>query len=100
MGNIMKEERHCKYLETCEFFKKFESNSSRRYALSGFVNIYCKGDKREECVRMRVSKLLGMDKVPVNMMPNGYPISGTDKSEWSLEVIRAVDEFFAERKSK
>jgi hypothetical protein len=49
---------------------------------------------------MRVSKLLGMDKVPVNMMPNGYPISGTDKSEWSLEVIRAVDEFFAERKSK
>jgi hypothetical protein len=81
----------CEKLSACAFFKEYSNNSELSLALKGFANMYCKGDKQEVCIRKKVSKLLGgADKVPVNMMPNGFPIRGTDDSNWSDDVKKII----------
>ena len=76
----------CENLEKCEFFKRYQNDEDKKYALMGFVRTYCQGNKQDECVRKKVSKALGPDKVPVNMMPTGSPLFGTDKKDWPDEV--------------
>jgi hypothetical protein len=77
----------CANLSKCAFFKQYENLENKKLALRGFVRTFCKGDKQGECVRKKVSKALGgPDKVPLNMMPNGLPLAGTSKEEWSAEV--------------
>ncbi len=81
----------CQNLTKCKFFQNYENEEKLRLALGGFVRVFCKGEKQESCVRKKVSKALGgADKVPVNMMPNGFPLSGTDSSKWSNEVNEIV----------
>lgn len=81
----------CENLASCAFFKEYESDEGKKTALQGFVNIYCKGDKQGDCVRKKVSKALGgPEHVPVNMMPNGLPLSGTSDADWPEEVKNAV----------
>jgi hypothetical protein len=77
----------CANLATCAFFQTYESDESKKLALQGFISRYCKGNEQENCVRKKVSRALGgPEKVPVNMMPNGVPLPGSDKSNWSPEV--------------
>ncbi|OKY77845.1 MAG: hypothetical protein BTN85_0320 [Candidatus Methanohalarchaeum thermophilum] len=77
----------CKNIDSCGFFEKYKEENE--LGLNGFINQYCKGDKMDECVRRELAKELGgTEKIPDNMLPNGYPISGTDKSDWSEEVIK------------
>jgi len=77
----------CENLATCAFFKVYENDESKKMALQGFINIYCKGDKQHVCLRKKVSKALGgPDKVPTNMMPNGRPLAGTSSDSWSQDV--------------
>lgn len=77
----------CVNLEKCEFFKQYQKDEDKKYALMGFVRSYWRGDKQDQCVRKKVSKALGVpQKVPVNMMPTGLPLFGTDKKDWSEEV--------------
>ena len=77
----------CANLEKYEFFRQYQANEDKKYALMGFVRAYCRGDKQDQCVRKKVSKALGgPQKVPVNMMPTGLPLFGTDKKDWSEEV--------------
>ena len=81
----------CERLGTCAFFKEYEKDESKKLALKGMVQIYCKGDKMESCVRMKVSQILGGPaNVPINMMPNGQPLSGTDMNGWSDGVRQAM----------
>ncbi|MBN1502993.1 hypothetical protein JW930_05605 [Candidatus Woesearchaeota archaeon] len=77
----------CENLATCAFFKEYETDEAKKQALQGFVDMYCKGDKQNECVRKKVSKALGgPQNVPVNMKPDGKPILGTSDSNWPAEV--------------
>ena len=81
----------CENLGTCEFFKTYEKEPDRQVALKGFVNIFCKGDKQDQCVRKKVSKALGGPNfVPINMMPNGIPLNGTTRDNWSDQVKEII----------
>ena len=82
----------CNLLDTCAFFEKYESDPSRQLPLKGFVLKYCKGGKQNQCVRHKIDHVLGHGNVPVNMMPNGFPLSGTSKQDWSESVKKAIAE--------
>ena len=43
----------CVNLEKCEFFKQYQKDEDKKYALIGFVRSYCRGDKQEQCVRKK-----------------------------------------------
>jgi hypothetical protein len=77
----------CENLAYCSFFK----GASKEEKYEGLIDMYCKGDKQDECVRKRVSKALGgPENVPSNMMPNGSPLLGTDDSTWSEDVTKVL----------
>jgi DNA recombination-dependent growth factor C len=79
--------KQCDRLETCPLFRKYKNAENKNYALTGFIHVYCKGDKHAECVRKKLSKALGgVDKIPANMMPSGMPVFGTLTDNWSAEV--------------
>lgn len=79
--------QECANLAICAFFKTYENDESKKLALQGFINKYCKGDQGNRCIRKKISNALGgPHKVPVNMMPNGSPLADTTKDDWSDEV--------------
>jgi ribosomal protein L1 len=82
----------CANLSTCAFFKKYEQDEAMKLALQGFINKYCKGVMQDQCVRKKVSQALGAHNVPVNMMPNGAPITGTTSNDWSEEVKNVLSQ--------
>jgi hypothetical protein len=83
----------CPNIPVCSFFLEYGDTSGLKAAVSGFVRIYCKGDLQDKCVRKAVSKALGgPHMVPPNVLPNGYPVTGTNDSAWSphvKEIVRA-----------
>lgn len=81
----------CENLAKCQFFKYSESSNSKRLALKGFVNMYCRGSRQDTCTRKRVCAIMGApEHVPDNMMPNGMAISGTSNAKWSGDVVGAL----------
>ncbi|HMK47281.1 MAG TPA: hypothetical protein VK436_11705 [Methanocella sp.] len=81
----------CDRLDKCPFVQVYGKDEKRKYAIIGFINAYCKGDKQGACIRKKVSKELGgPEKVPKNMMPTGLPISGTTVGEWPENVLNIV----------
>lgn len=81
----------CEKLSTCKFFEFYKSGDQRQQALKGFANLYCRGEKQNECKRKKVGvELGGPDKVPANMMPNGLPLPGEDRAKWPEDVIKIV----------
>ncbi|OFW56126.1 MAG: hypothetical protein A2W01_09495 [Candidatus Solincola sediminis] len=77
----------CDRLEDCAFFIEYEAREDKQTVLKGLVRIYCRGEKLNSCVRKQVSQALGgPTRVPKNMMPNGYPLRGSDESQWGDEV--------------
>lgn len=72
----------CKNFAACSFVgccKEYHKETS----VEGFVNIYCRGNRMNDCVRLKISSKYGKENVPKNMMPNGYPLPGTKKDDWS-----------------
>ena len=82
----------CANLSTCAFFKKYEQDANMKLALGGFITKYCKGEMQNQCVRKKVSQQLGAQNVPVNMMPNGSPLTGTSSDDWSSEVKNIINQ--------
>ena len=86
----------CERLEGCAFVKAYGSDPSKEFAVGGFILSYCKGSKKDNCVRKMVSKSLGSgEKVPVNMMPTGMALTGTSSAEWSENVKKLAKEAIA-----
>ncbi len=79
----------CPNLANCMFFKKYDTDEKHQKSLTNFIKYYCKGDKQYDCVRRRIKEKFGMDKVPVNMMPNGMPFPDTTHDDWDPEIIKA-----------
>ena len=81
----------CQNLESCNFFKMFKNDQSKHLALKGFVFMFCTGRKQNECVRKKISQILGGSQfVPPNMLPNGFAMAGTNKANWSAEVLNLL----------
>lgn len=58
----------CPNLQKCGFCKKY--NRSKSLAVQGFINLYCKTEKQNECKRKAFKEKNGT--LPAdNMMPNG-----------------------------
>lgn len=76
----------CKNLEKCAFVgccAEFSKNTS----VQGFITMYCRGAKMQGCVRLQLSEKFGKGAVPRNMMPNGYPLPGTNRDGWPDEAL-------------
>lgn len=58
----------CPNLAGCGFVKKY--GESKSLAVKGFVNLYCKSDKQNECVRKAYKAAHGVAPAD-EMMPNG-----------------------------
>lgn len=76
----------CKNLESCSFVECCKV-MNRTDSVRGFIKMYCKGDKMEACKRLILLSRYGKETVPPNMMPNGFPLPGTNKSSWSKEAM-------------
>jgi len=76
----------CELLQSCAFFKEYEKDDSRKLALGGMIRLYCQGENQSACVRKKVRQKLGPEQIPVNMMPNGAPLTGTSDSDWPEQV--------------
>jgi len=61
----------CSLLENCGFFKKYKE--TRNLACQGFINLYCKGAKMNECKRKKYKEENGQPPSD-DMMPSGQMI--------------------------
>ena len=61
-------EKECHLLDKCGFFKKYKGTND--LACQGFITIYCKGDKMDECKRLEYRNKHGVPPED-KMMPNG-----------------------------
>lgn len=87
----MAQPKDCDNLSVCTFFRTYGDDERYRRAVSGFILLYCQGERQDRCVRKDVGmKLGGSRKVPANMLPNGLPLTGTDDSSWSEDVKGVV----------
>ncbi len=61
----------CVNLSNCGFFKKY--CQTKDLACKGFISMYCKGSKMEDCKRLQYKKENGTPP-PDDMMPSGQMI--------------------------
>lgn len=79
--------RECTNLESCSFFDLYQKDEDKKIALKGFVIRYCKGNRQDQCIRRQLIEKLGeIINIPPNMLPNGHPAPGADKSSWSNKI--------------
>jgi hypothetical protein len=77
----------CNNIARCTFFDIKAKDRMQQLALKGFMKLYCMGPKQDQCLRRFVGKSLGgPDKIPCSMMPNGHPLTGSNDSDWPLDV--------------
>ena len=87
---------NCKNIQKCRFFSEYRKSRHKYFgvdlALRGIIREFCQGSKQDKCIRKMLGKALGGQQyVPVNMMPQGRAIPGTDTSQWSQEVKSFVN---------
>ncbi|MBN2795392.1 MAG: hypothetical protein JXR88_08315 [Clostridia bacterium] len=76
----------CEKLANCSFVSCCDAYE-RSTAAKGFVSMYCKGNRMNDCVRKKLSNTFGKDVVPKNMMPNGSPLPGTQTDDWDERAL-------------
>lgn len=64
----MSDDCECGNLPMCGFFKKY--SNSNKAACQGFIKLYCRGEKRDDCERKKYRKANGVAP-PDEMMPSG-----------------------------
>ena len=65
-------EDECELLKTCGFFKKYQS--VKDLACKGFIKLYCKGPRMDECKRKQYRTEHG-EPPPDDMLPSGQIIT-------------------------
>lgn len=78
----------CEKLANCPFFKAFHDKKTLAPVLEMYFSDYCRGKKQDICVRKKIAKKFGPEKVPVNMTPAGVPVLGTSKDGWPPEALK------------
>ena len=69
---MMQTEMRCELLDKCGFFTKYQNTIDM--ACRGFIRMYCKGDKMNECKRMEYRRQHGVPPTE-DMMPSGQIMS-------------------------
>ncbi len=73
--------KECTKFNSCSF-----PNCDKSYhlltSIDHFIEDYCKGEKRDDCIRLKIENHNGKIHVPSNMMPNGLPLPGTHRRDW------------------
>lgn len=64
----MKTVKECELLANCGFFKKH--CTTNQLACQGFITMYCKGDKMDQCKRKQYRREHGVPPSE-NMLPSG-----------------------------
>jgi major membrane immunogen (membrane-anchored lipoprotein) len=64
--------QECELLATCGFFKKYQN--SKDMACKGFLNMYCRGPKMNQCKRKEYRNQHGQAPSD-DMMPSGQMIA-------------------------
>jgi hypothetical protein len=77
----------CEKLEKCGFFNEYKEKRALNSILEKFIQQFCLGDKKDECIRKKISAKYGPEKVPTNMTPTGIPVLGTSRDGWSQEAL-------------
>lgn len=76
----------CPKEEQCAFM-----NCDEKYnilpAMAVHKTNYCES-KNELCIRYKLSDKYGEIKVPSNMMPNGLPLPGTHRRDWTTVALQ------------
>ena len=65
---MSKEKKTCQFLDKCAFFRKYKQHLGGAY--HGFVSMYCRGPKLEECKRRQFRLEKGVPPSD-EMLPNG-----------------------------
>lgn len=60
--------QECELLSTCGFFKKYQA--SQNLACQGFIKVYCRGPKIDQCKRKEYRRVHGQPPSD-DMMPTG-----------------------------
>lgn len=76
----------CPNLAACPFVKHCNENDAST-SVKGFITMFCKSDRQDECIRKLLCEKYSKAVVPLNMMPNGRPLSGSTKDHWSEEAL-------------
>ncbi|HWQ65774.1 MAG TPA: hypothetical protein VN372_02770 [Methanospirillum sp.] len=77
----------CERLQKCPFYNEYKDKKALANVLGKYIDQYCKGDKKGDCIRMKIAVKFGPEKVPINMTPAGIPVLGTSRDGWSDEAI-------------
>ena len=64
--------KECELLKDCGFFRKYQA--TKDLACKGFIAMYCKGPKMNECKRKEYREKYGTPP-PDDMMPNGKMVA-------------------------
>jgi len=57
-------------------------------AMEVYETKYCNGSDASECIRFKLSDKFGKLQVPSNMMPNGLPLPGTHRRDWTTVALQ------------
>ena len=61
----------CSKFEACTFIKTYESHAPT--TIQSIIDMYCKGEKSDECLRLKYLSKVGEDPVET-MMPTGRDV--------------------------
>lgn len=75
----------CELKSKCKFLETFEMSISSPQGKI-FIDKYCHGCKKNQCIRKKLLEIFHERKIPDNMMPNGEPIPGTSRNNWDNEI--------------
>jgi hypothetical protein len=79
----------CDRLLKCPFYNEYKDMRALNKVLSKYIDQYCKGEKKGDCMRMKIAVKFGPEKVPNNMTPAGIPVLGSTRDGWSEEALNA-----------
>lgn len=72
----------CTKFKDCAF--THSNNQYRKLqSIEHYIDDYCRSGKHGECVRFKIDVKHGTIHVPSNMMPNGLPLPGTHRRDWT-----------------
>lgn len=74
--------KECRNFKTCSFVN-CDPSFHQLTSIDHYIEDYCHGEKVDNCIRLKIEDRLGSIHVPSNMMPNGLPLPGTHRRDWT-----------------
>lgn len=74
--------KECTKFKECSFIN-CDDSYKQLTSLDHYVTDYCHGEKLDTCIRIQIDAKHGELHVPTNMMPNGLPLPGTHRRDWT-----------------